>query len=172
MNSIDLILILIIFLCFAIGWKIRGIYLIFLPIAFFAGIMLANSTHHFFANIFFKSITNEAKKNIASYLTAFIFFASIIVIIGILISRFFDYMNLTIFDKLLGGIIFTSAGIIPFYFIFNFFININFWGFKEAAKTSILYPLLGKYILLILKIPSLKIIKTHFITIFSNKIII
>ncbi len=172
MNHIDLILIFLFFLFFAIGWKIRGIYLIFLPIAFFAGIILANATYPFFAKIFFKTITNESKKIILSYLTAFICFASITIIAGILISKFFDSLNLTIFDKLLGGLILVLITLIPVYFIFNIFVDMNLFGFKTSVKASLLFPLMEKYVLLILKIPVFKIIKMHFLTLFSKKIII
>lgn len=172
MNQADFILLLIIFLCFAIGWKIRGIYLIFLPIAFFIGIIMANFTYPLLAKIFFKSIINESKRMIISYIISFIIFASITIICGIIVSKIFDFVNLTIFDRLLGALILIVIGIIPFYFIINLFAHLNFFGFKSAVKTSLLYPLLEKYILLILKIPVFKIIKMYFLSFFSKKIII
>jgi len=173
MNYIDFILLLIIFICFAIGWKIRGIYLIFLIIAFFAGILLANITYPFFAKVFFKDAAAKSTQNIIiSYIIAFIFFASILVIIGILVSKFFESINMDVFDKLLGALLLIIIVIIPVYFIFNFFTHINFFGFKSAAKTSLLYPLMEKYVLLILKIPAFKIIKMHLFTFFSKKIVI
>ncbi len=172
MNYIDFLLLVIIFICFAIGWKIRGIYLIFLIIAFFAGILLANITYPFTAKLLFKETAKHTGNIIISYIISFIFFASIFVISGILISRFFDLINLSIFDKLLGALLLLIIVIIPVYFIFNFFIHINFWNFKNATKTSLLFPLLEKYVLLILKIPVFKIIKMHLLTLFSKKIVI
>lgn len=172
MNYIDLILLLIIFLCFAIGWKIRGIYLIFLVIAFFAGVFLANMTYTFFAKNFFNSVTDASKRFIISYLAAFVFFASIVVILGILVSKFSDSVNLTVFDKILGALILVAVGLIPFYFILNFMVNMNAFGFKLAAKKSLLFPLVEKYVILFLKLPVFKIIKMHLLALFSKKVII
>jgi|DewCreStandDraft_4_1066084.scaffolds.fasta_scaffold03128_1 uncharacterized membrane protein required for colicin V production len=172
MNQIDIILVLIIFICFSIGWKIRGIYLIFLPIAFFAGIILANITHPVFAKLFFKSITTETKKILISYLVSFAFFASIIIICGLIIAKFFDSLNLTVFDKLLGGLILVIIIIIPVYFLINFLSFNNLFGFKDASKTSLLYPLLNKLIIFLFKSSIFKNIKIHLLTFFSKKIII
>lgn len=172
MNQIDIILVLTIFIFFAIGWKIRGIYLIFLPIAFFVGILLANITYPVFAKLFFKSTPNETKKILISYLVSFAFFASIIIICGFVIAKFFDFLNLTIFDKLLGGLLLVIIIIIPAYFFINFLSNNNLFGIRESTKTSLLYPLLEKSILFFFKLPIFKTIKLHLLTFFSKKVII
>lgn len=172
MNQVDFILFLIILLFFTIGWKIRGIYLIFLVSAFLVGIFLANMTYNFFAKNFFNSVNDVSKKIIISYLAAFVFFASIVVIIGILLSKFFDFINLTIFDKIFGAIILVTVGLIPFYFILNFMVSIDAFGFKLAAKKSILFPLVKKYVISFLNLPIFKIIKMYLFSLFSKKIII
>jgi len=172
MNFVDVLLILIIFAFFAIGWKMRGIYILFLIVAFFAGIIMSNIAYPFFLHVFFKSSIKESKSIILSYVISFIIFASIVVIIGILISKFFDVMNLTVFDRLLGALFLSAISIIPVYFIFSSFAQMNLFGFKNATKTSLLFPLLENYILFIIKIPIFKTIKIHFMSLFSKKVII
>jgi len=159
MNYIDIILIIILFFSFAIGWKFRGIYLIVIPVAFFTGIVFANVGYPVLAALLKDVIPNETKRMLISYTLVFLSFAGLVVVAGMLVTKFFDFFQLTIIDRVLGAIIFISVIIIPVYFLFTFLdrtAGSALPGFHESIKNSLFFPAIQKYVFFIIKLPALK----------------
>lgn len=165
MTYIDIILIIIFLMAFTIGWRLRGIYTITIPIAFFIGLFFANAGYTTMSEILSKTIINETKRMLISYTILFLIASSIVIIIAYTFAKFFDFFKLTIFDRILGAIIFICFISIPIYFIIFTMVklNFNYFNFINAVKNSFIFPHLEKLTLFIIHLPVLKhfsIIKT------------
>jgi uncharacterized membrane protein required for colicin V production len=158
MNHIDIAIIVLILASFAIGWKLRGVYVIIIPIAFFVAVLFANLTFGLFAKILEKGVPNEAKRHLIGYSIAFLLAAAAVVFAGMFLARGFDFFKLTFIDRALGAIILITVLLIPIYLLFSFMDNLhfNFFDFHNALKKSMLYPKIGKYVIFIMKLPVLK----------------
>jgi len=165
MTYIDIILIIIFLMAFIIGWRLRGIYTITIPIAFFIGLFAANMGYITMSEILNKIITNEAKRMLISYTILFLIASSIVIIIAYTFAKFFDFFKLTIFDRILGAIIFICFTSIPVYFIIFTLVklNFNYFNFINAVKNSVIFPHIEKLTIFIIHLPILKhfsIVKT------------
>ncbi|HRU39287.1 MAG TPA: CvpA family protein [Candidatus Goldiibacteriota bacterium] len=159
MNHIDAAIIVIILASFLIGWKLRGVYVIIIPAAFFAGVFFANLTFGIFAKALAAGVPNEAKRHLIGYSISFIIGASVIVLAGIFLARGFDFFKLTFVDRILGALILITAMLLPLYMLIIFLdrqVHFNLFGFHEGLKKSLLFPKIEKYSLLVLKLPLLK----------------
>ncbi len=158
MTYIDIFLIIIFLFSFILGWNLRGIYVITIPIAFFSGILIANIGYHSLADMLTKHITNETKCFLISYTILFIITSSIVISIAYTFARFFDVFKLTIFDRILGAVIFICFISIPVYFTLIGLIKINFnwFNYNNALNNSLLFPYLEKLTFFIIRLPVLK----------------
>ena len=156
MNYIDVILIVTVLIGFFIGWKMRGVLMVVIPLAFLAGIFSANAGYHGLSLMLVKFIPTESKRVLISYVIIFLLTGSVFVFIGVLLSRFFDFFNMAFVDRIFGAAILITALIIPVYFLFNKldgFAKLNF--LKDTGK-SFLFPYVKTYVSFIFKIPVLK----------------
>ena len=159
MNYIDIIIVITVFLAFAMGWRFRGIYLIVIPIAFFTGIITANVGYPLMSFFLKSSIINETKRILISYTLVFLIFSSSVVFAGIFAAKFFDFFKITFIDRALGSLIFISIVLIPFYFLLSFLDNaVGFaaLNFHESLKNSLFFPSVEKYVFFIIKLPALE----------------
>ena len=159
MNYIDILLVIIVFFSFAIGWRMRGVYLIFIPIAFFTGIIFANVGYPVTAFFLKGLIANETKRMLIAYTTTFLVFGAAVVLTGIFTAKFFDFFKLTFVDRLLGAVIFISIIIIPVFFLFSFLdktIGFNAFSFHDSLQRSLFFPAIRDYTFFIVKLPALK----------------
>jgi uncharacterized membrane protein required for colicin V production len=158
MNHIDITLIILILISFAIGWKLRGVYVIIIPIAFFAAVLFANLTFGIFAKVLEHGVPNEAKRHLIGYSIAFLMAAAVVVFAGMFLAGGFDFFRLTFIDRALGAVILITVLLIPIYLLFSFIdsLHFNLFDFHNALKKSMLYPKIGKYVAFIMKLPVLK----------------
>lgn len=158
MNHIDIAIIILVLASFAVGWKLRGVYVIIIPIAFFAAVLFANLTFGVFAKIL-TGIPNEAKRHLIAYSIAFLIAAAATVFFGMFLAKGFDFFKLTFVDRALGAVILITVLLIPIYLLFTFMdkqLHFNFFDFHNALKKSLLYPKIGSYVLFVMKFPLLK----------------
>jgi uncharacterized membrane protein required for colicin V production len=159
MNQIDIAIIILMLAFFAIGWKLRGVYVIIIPVAFFAAVLFANITFGVFAKVLAKGIPNEAKRHLIAYSLAFLIAATAVVFAGMFLARSFDFFKLTFVDRALGAVILITVMLIPVYMLLTFMdkqLHFNLFDFHNALKKSLLYPKIGKYAVFIMKLPLLK----------------
>ncbi|MFP4465951.1 MAG: hypothetical protein ACLFP1_02765 [Candidatus Goldiibacteriota bacterium] len=155
MNYIDIFLIITLFLFFAIGWKLRGIYLIIVPIAFFTGIITANIGYTEFSRAL-TFMESEEKRLLLSYTLLFLLGSCIIVFAAITAARFFDFFKLTFIDRALGAFIFMSAAAIPLYLFMNMLNKLTLTdviNYHTALVESFLFGKLESYALFLVKLP-------------------
>src|ERR1035437_207526 len=156
MNYIDIVLIITIIIGFSIGWKLRGVLMVVIPVAFLAGIFVANTSYHFFALGLVKYIPTESKRFLISYVIVFLIASSILVFIGVFLSRFFDFFNMAFIDRIFGAAILITLLLIPVYFIFDKAAGFGKLNFAKDTAKSFLFPYLKTYIGFLFKIPVLK----------------
>ncbi len=168
MTYIDIILIIIFLFAFILGWNLRGIYVITIPIAFFLGILVANIGYLSLAELLVNYISNETKRFLMSYTILFLIASSLVIAIAYTFARFFDVFKLTVFDRILGAIIFICFISIPTYFVLISLLKVNFnwFNYINALNNSLLFPHLEKLTFFIIRLPVLK----HFF--FIKKILI
>jgi uncharacterized membrane protein required for colicin V production len=159
MNQIDFALLIIILACFAFGWKLRGVYMIIVPVAFFIGIFFANITYDAFSNMLAAGVPNEAKRRMIAYCISFIISAGVVIFIGMFLARGFDFFKLTFLDRALGAAILISVMLTPIYFLFIFLDNklhFNLMDFHLALKHSLFFPRIQKYVEFLSCLPMLR----------------
>jgi uncharacterized membrane protein required for colicin V production len=159
MNHIDIAIIILILACFAVGWKLRGVYVIIIPVAFFAAVLFANLTFGLFAKVLEAGVPNEAKRHLIGYTIAFLIAAAAVVFAGMFLAKGFDFFKLTFIDRTLGAILLITVLLVPIYLMLSFLdnqVHFNLFDFHNALKKSLLYPKIGKYAVFVLKIPLLK----------------
>lgn len=160
MNYIDVILIITAIIGFFLGWKLRGVLMVVIPLAFIAGLFAANYGYHSMAGILAGYIPTESKRFLISYVIIFLIASSILILIGVLLSRFFDFFNMAFMDRIFGAVLLITLLLIPAYFLFTKlegFANLNF---KTDTGKSLLFPYVKTYINFIFKIPVLKHLDT------------
>lgn len=153
MSAIDITLIIIAFLCFLIGWRIRGVYLFIIPLAFFVGIIAANYGHVPFLKLLTKSYASSPKGLMISYAIIFLFAVSSVVIAGIFLAKFLDVFKIDLVDKALGGFLMIAVAAAPVYYML-------IWGqtkikaewYTKAVENSVLLPFLAKYAAFLIKL--------------------
>ena len=156
MNYIDVVLIITAITGFFIGWKLRGVLMVVLPIAFLAGIFAANSGYLPLARFLAEQIPTESKRYLISYVIIFLSSSSVLVLIGVLLSRFFDFFNMAFIDRTFGAIILITVLLIPVYFLFDKLDGIAKLNFSTDTGNSFLFPYLKTYITFLFKIPVFK----------------
>jgi uncharacterized membrane protein required for colicin V production len=156
MNYIDIILIIVVLLGFFIGWKLRGIFMIIIPVAFILGIVAANFGYHGLAKLFVKHIADESRRTTISYVIIFLVTSSFIVFAGVFITHFFDFLSLAFIDRILGAAILITALLIPAYLVLDYMSDRNMFHFAVDLKKSMFFPHLKAYITFLLKVPILK----------------
>jgi len=153
MSAIDITLIIIAFLCFLIGWRIRGVYLFLIPIAFFVGILAANYGHAPFLKLLTKTHAASPKGLMISYAVIFLLGVSTVVITGMFLAKFLDVFKIDLVDKALGGFLMIAVAAAPVYYLIV-------WGetkiradwYAKAVENSILLPYLAKYAAFMVKL--------------------
>jgi uncharacterized membrane protein required for colicin V production len=153
MNYIDIVILIAVITGFFIGWKLRGILIVIIPLAIIAGIFAANLGYHNLAGLLVKHIPTESKRFLISYSVIFLVTSSVIIFAGVVLSRFFDFFNLAFIDRIFGAAILISLLLVPLYLLFDKYKGV--WGFdfsKDAGK-SLMFPYLKTYISYIFKIP-------------------
>ena len=156
MNYIDIVLIITVIIGFFIGWKLRGVLMIVLPLAFLAGIFAANLGYLSLAGTMVKQIPTESKRLLISYVIIFLCASSVLVLVGVLLSRFFDFFNLAFIDRIFGALILITVLLIPVYFLFDKLDGISKLNFAVDTENSFLFPYLKTYVKFIFKIPVFK----------------
>ncbi|MEI7542100.1 MAG: CvpA family protein [bacterium] len=156
MNYIDVILIIIAIIGLLIGWKLRGVLTIVIPIAFLVGIFIANYGYHSMAEVLIKYIPTESKRFLISYVIIFLIASCVIIFVGVLLSRFFDFFNLAFIDRIFGAALMITLLLIPVYFLFMKMEGIAKFNFTQDVNKSFLFPYVKNYIEFILRIPVLK----------------
>lgn len=159
MNYIDIILLLICVLFFVLGWKARGIYLIVIPLAFFFGIIAANYGSAWLDPKLAKLIKNDVTRSLFAYALVFLV-ASGLVVLGLLsLARFFDYHDMSVFDRLLGSLALILLMLIPTYYLLLFLgekLTYKPLHLKETLGKSYFFPYLQKYVLFAVNLGVLK----------------
>ncbi|MEI7640810.1 MAG: hypothetical protein WCJ46_04795 [bacterium] len=102
MNYIDIILIVLLCLSFIIGWKLRGIYIIIIPLAFILGALAGTMGYEGLAKTF-SFIKNDMNRKLIAYSFLFVLGAGVVVTAGIILARLADVFALTAVDKFIGG---------------------------------------------------------------------
>lgn len=159
MNYIDITLIVLLIVFFAIGWKLRGVYVIIIPIAFFAAVLVANITFGVLAKVISAGVPNEAKRHLIAYSIAFLLAAAAVIAVGVFLAKSFDFFKLTFVDRALGAALLITVMIIPVYLGLSFLdykVHFNMFDFHEALKKSVLYGKIAKFSGFILKLTLLK----------------
>ena len=156
MNYIDIMLIIIALFGFFIGWKLRGIFVIIIPVAFILGIVAANFGYRGFARLFAKHIAEEPRRTFIAYLIIFLVTSSIIIFTAVFISHFFDFLNLAFIDRILGAAVIITALMIPSYLVLDFMNDRNMFHFAADLKRSCIFPHLKTYVTFLFKVPILK----------------
>ena len=156
MNYIDVILIITVMTGFFLGWKLRGVLIVVIPIAFIAGIFAANSGYLSLSGMLIKQIPTESKRLLISYVIVFLAASSILVFAGVVLSRFFDFFNMAFVDRIFGAALLITVLIIPVFFLFDRLEGISKLNFKGDTSKSLLFPYVKTYIGFVLKIPVLK----------------
>ncbi len=156
MNYIDIIILVTVLLGFFIGWKLRGIFMIIIPIAFLAGIVTANFGHVWLAKLLAPHVSDPSRSVLFSYLIIFILASSLIVFVGVAITHFFEFMSLAFIDRILGSILLITLLLVPVYLTFNFLGEKNLFNFKKDLKKSLTYPVVKAYSKFIFRIPVAK----------------
>lgn len=158
MNYIDIFIIISLMFFLMLGWNIRGIYMILIPLSFFSGILLANLTYASLASVLQNIIPDDAKRQLISYSVIFLAVIVVIVFAGITTAKFFDFFKLVFIDRFLGAVFMCLLLAIPLYFML-FFIGkteFNAFGFQGYLKTSFLYSKLELYASSVFKMPFIK----------------
>jgi uncharacterized membrane protein required for colicin V production len=156
MNYIDVIFIITALTGFFVGWKLRGVLMVVIPIAFLTGIFAANFGYQGLAEMLVKHIPTASKRLLISYVIIFLIASSIIVVMGVVLSRFFDFFNMAFIDRIFGAAILITVLIIPVFFLFTRLNGIDRLDFKGDTRKSLFYPYIKTYVGLIYKIPVLK----------------
>ena len=158
MNYIDIFIIISLMFFLMVGWNIRGIYMILIPLAFFLGIFLANVTYFSLASALEGLIPNEAKRYLISYSLIFLTVITVIVFAGITTAKFFDFFKLAFIDRFLGAVLMCLLLSIPLYFLLYFIHKTGFNGFdfQVHLKGSFLYSRLEIYAAAVFKMPFIK----------------
>jgi len=151
-NYIDIILFFVVIVFFLLGWRLRGIYLIIIPIAFFVGIFIANISYIAASKIMSGIIKTQPNRNLIAYTMMFVIAAIVVIFAGMTLARFFDVFKLDFIDRLLGAVIFTFIMVIPTYFLMIFISKLHASAhIKSAIETSIIMGMLKSYINFIVK---------------------
>lgn len=158
LNYIDILIIISLLFFLMVGWNIRGIYMILIPLAFFLGIFVANLTYFSLASVLENTIPNEAKRYLISYSIIFLTVITIIVFSGITTAKFFDFFKLAFVDRFLGAILMCFLLAIPLYFLLMFIGKTGFNGFdfQGMLKDSFLFAKLKIYATAVFKLPMIK----------------
>jgi uncharacterized membrane protein required for colicin V production len=130
--------------------------MIVLPLAFLAGIFAANMGYLSLAGHLIKQIPTESKRFLISYVVIFLASSSVVVLVGVLLSRFFDFFNLAFIDRIFGALLLITVLLIPVYFLFEKLDGIAKLNFQSDTGRSLLFPYLKTYVTFIFKIPVFK----------------
>jgi uncharacterized membrane protein required for colicin V production len=159
MNHLDIALIVLIIIFFIIGWKLRGIFIVIIPAAFFIGVFFANITYPIFARIISPGVPNEVKRHLIAYCIAFVIAAGAVVIIGVFLAKGFDFLRLTFVDRTIGAVVLITVLLVPLYLLLAFMdkqLHFNLLDFHNALHKSLLFPKIEKYVFFIIRLPVLK----------------
>lgn len=158
LNYIDIFIVISLLFYLMVGWNIRGIYMILIPLSFFLGIFIANLTYYSLAGVLENAIPNEAKRYLISYSIIFLTVITVIVFSGITTAKFFDFFKLAFVDRFLGAILMCFLLAIPLYFLLLFIGKTGFNGFdfQGALKDSFLFAKLKIYATAVFKLPMIK----------------
>jgi uncharacterized membrane protein required for colicin V production len=156
MNYIDIILIIIAAFGFFIGWKMRGVLVVIIPVAFIAGIITANFFYHPLSALLSSYIKDDSKRTLLSYTIIFALACGIIVSGGFALSRVFDFFNMAFVDRIFGAAILITLLAIPLYLIMRNLGGSDLLPFHKDLAKSTLFPYLKNYVEFIFKIPLLK----------------
>jgi uncharacterized membrane protein required for colicin V production len=156
MNYIDIILIIAAMFGFFLGWKMRGVLVVIIPVAFIAGIITANVFYHPLSALFTSAIREESKRILLSYTLIFAVTCGIIISLGFALSRVFDFFNMAFIDRIFGAAILITLLAIPAYLLLQKLNGPeNLQMHKDLAKSA-LFPYMKNYVEFIFKIPLLK----------------
>ena len=115
-----------------------------------------NYGYHSMAEVLIKYIPTESKRFLISYVIIFLIASCVIIFVGVLLSRFFDFFNLAFIDRIFGAALMITLLLIPVYFLFMKMEGIAKFNFTQDVNKSFLFPYVKNYIEFILRIPVLK----------------
>ena len=157
LNLIDIVLFFVIIAYFLLGWRLRGIYLLVIPIAFFVGIFIANLSYLATAKILTGLIKTQPNRNLMAYTLMFVISSGVVIFAGMTLARFFDVFKIDILDRILGAVLFTLIMVIPTYFVFEFLQKLPLsMHLKSNIETSLILTVIKNYVNVILKMTLFK----------------
>jgi uncharacterized membrane protein required for colicin V production len=148
MNYIDVTLTVLAIVCFIIGWKVRGMYILIIPAALIAGLIVANMEYKGFSGSL-KFVTGDTKKQLLAYTLLFIAASTVTVFLFIAIAKLFEFFALTIVDRAFGAVILITIMAFASYFML---INLEKTSmaknkdFRESLDRSYGFKFTSKYV--------------------------
>jgi uncharacterized membrane protein required for colicin V production len=153
MNYIDVIIIIVGLTGFFIGWKMRGVLVVIIPVGFIAGIIAANYLYHPLSTILTPLLKDSSKRVLISYTVVFAIACGIIISLGFAISGVFDFFNMAFVDRIFGAAILITILAIPLYLLFQKLGGLKGFQLRADLEKSVIFPYMRNYVEFIFRIP-------------------
>lgn len=147
MNYIDIILCIVVFFAFLIGWKTRGMIIMMVPAALLAGIITANLGYVPFSKILTFMHAPE-KRLLLAYTLIFLTASTAVVFFFMAMVKAFDFFALAFVDRAVGAILIISFALIVSMYSFSLLAEKmeKNTGFQQSLEDSKVYSLSVKYL--------------------------